>query len=407
MPKCLRLLTDYPRGYLVYAILVVFLVGCASTSASSSAVPPESTASVSDTTSLGAETRSEKPERAVCPPPMIASPELTHFTPLDARNMVAYSQDGFWLIDPNTRQTVQLHTGLDGDFTWSPDGRYIAFLSYMRLSPCPFSWVMIADLESGIIEPLVNQIEIYSQPVWSPDGKQLAFMDANARLFVLNIEDRSVRVFETDAFIPRAIDIYGNTVDWLPVAPKWIDEQYIAFLKRKSLGEVAGIVRFDIVSGEAETIVSDAVWPYNGFALTRDGQWLAYAPFGPGGDEPHELKILAEGQTSTLTLSKPSPDSRLQWAPNGLRLIGNSGMAGVTLIEVQGTSAEKVYLGPLGVLASEQAWAPDGKRFALLNENAQGQGVFIYDLTTRQLIYLGVETRPPHGLAWNPSGATR
>jgi len=355
MPKFFRHLIDYPRDYLLYVILAIFLVGCASTSASSSAVSPESTASVFDTASLGAEKRSEKTERAVCPPPMIA----------------------------------------------------FAFLSYVRLMPCMFSWVMIADLESGVIEPLVNQVEIYSQPVWSPDGKLLAFMDANARLFVLNIEDRSVRVFETDAFIPQAIDIYGNVVDWLPVAPKWIDEQYIAFLKRKSLDEVAGIERFDVVSGEAETIVSDAVWPYNGFALARDGQWLAYAPFGPGGDEPHELKILAEGQTATLTLSKPAPDSYLQWAPNDLRLIGNSGMAGVTLIEVQGTFAEKVYLGPLGVLASEQAWAPDGKRFALLNENAQGQGVFIYDLTTRQLIYLGVETRPPHGLAWNLSGATR
>ena len=88
-----------------------------------------------------------------------------------------------WIIEVETNKIPavrQLTSGNDftvGSFTWSPDGKNIAF--DFRPDPLINSWmktdISIIDAVSGEISPLVAQTASDSGPQWSPDGKWILF----------------------------------------------------------------------------------------------------------------------------------------------------------------------------------------------------------------------------------------
>jgi dipeptidyl aminopeptidase/acylaminoacyl peptidase len=89
-----------------------------------------------------------------------------------------------FVIDIATRATRTLTSGAFtvGSFSWSPDGRSIAFDH--RINPelknggsADISIVTVAD---GSIRKLVTQEGPDSNPVWSPDGSRIAFQSAMA-----------------------------------------------------------------------------------------------------------------------------------------------------------------------------------------------------------------------------------
>ncbi|HXF69522.1 MAG TPA: hypothetical protein VNK89_06920, partial [Thermoflexus sp.] len=251
-----------------------------------------------------------------CPPPQVEPPPESRFTPLDGTGAIAYSNNGLWLVDPTTGRTVQLHQGSDGTFVWAPDGERIAFLSFLRLNLCAFAFLMLADLRTGIIQPLVDRPGLYSRPAWSPDGKHLAYTDSEGRLWALRLSDHQRRVLREDVYVSKAIDLQGNVVNWFPQAPRWTDGTHIAYLRRNERGGVLGIAEVSLNGLEDAMLVVDTVWPYDGFALTPDGNRLAYARSEEG---PLVVMDLRSGERITVagdaSQSVRSPSERLQWSP--------------------------------------------------------------------------------------------
>jgi tricorn protease-like protein len=75
----------------------------------------------------------------------------------------------------------------DGQASWSPDGRRIAFLSW-RDGPNPDVFVMNADGSDQ--HNLTHTYGSEHDPVWSPDGKKIAFTGAGmARLSDVYVMD--------------------------------------------------------------------------------------------------------------------------------------------------------------------------------------------------------------------------
>ncbi len=81
---------------------------------------------------------------------------------------------GLWLMDPLT-----LERGLvtdvpdDSNPVWSPDGRYVAFMSSGRSQ----SWdVFILDLDRNAIQPVASHPAEDGLPAWAPDSSAIAFL---------------------------------------------------------------------------------------------------------------------------------------------------------------------------------------------------------------------------------------
>ena len=89
---------------------------------------------------------------------------------------------------------------------WSPDGRWIAFVSGSCRIGCA---LCLLDVGDGTITSLTAAAEKATSPSWSPDGKWLAFVSTRDQLrgeiYIMNLETRSVR---------RLTD--NLAVDWSP-----------------------------------------------------------------------------------------------------------------------------------------------------------------------------------------------
>ena len=126
-------------------------------------------------------------------------------------------------IDPATRATRTLTTGAFtiGNFSWSPDGRSIAFDH--RVNPllanggsADISIVTVADAS---VRALVTQEGPDSNPVWSPDGARIAFQTAmaNPAFFYTNSVIATVPAGGgTPAVLSSAFDEDPSIVAWKP-----------------------------------------------------------------------------------------------------------------------------------------------------------------------------------------------
>jgi dipeptidyl aminopeptidase/acylaminoacyl peptidase len=126
-------------------------------------------------------------------------------------------------IDVTTRATRTLTSGAFtvGAFSWSPDGRSIAFDH--RVNPelknggsADISIVTVADAS---IRRLVTQDGPDSNPVWSPDGSRIAFQTAmaNPKFFYSNSVIATIASSGgTPTVLSRAFDEDPQIVDWKP-----------------------------------------------------------------------------------------------------------------------------------------------------------------------------------------------
>jgi uncharacterized protein (TIGR01244 family) len=92
-----------------------------------------------------------------------------------------------WVIDLDTKKTRRLTQGAFtvGGFSWSPDGKDIAFDHTINPDPSNGGTadISIVTVSDSKIRPLVTQAGPDSRPVWSPDGRQIAFATSMANPF--------------------------------------------------------------------------------------------------------------------------------------------------------------------------------------------------------------------------------
>jgi dipeptidyl aminopeptidase/acylaminoacyl peptidase len=202
-------------------------------------------------------------------------------------------------LDLATRATRTLTTGAFtvGSFSWSPDGKSIAFDH--RVNPelknggsADISIVTVADAS---VRKLVTQDGPDSHPVWSPDGSRIAFETAmaNPAFFYTNSVIATVPASGgTPTVLSAAFDEDPQIVDWKQ------NGLYFA----ASSKTYAYLYRLDPNSKAIAKLPAPDQTVNSGFSLSKDGQTMAFlragartmselfVASGPGGT-PQEKKL--------------------------------------------------------------------------------------------------------------------
>jgi len=121
--------------------------------------------------------------------------------------------------------------GLDADFSWSPDGRKIAFSAQLsgadRSSPAGPN-IYVWDLVTRAIKVLSDRPGPNLDPRWSPDGRRIAYLTSERRDL---LKGGLQLVVQSSSGHEQVIVSKPDETTGSPYLPTWIDAEHLALLQ--------------------------------------------------------------------------------------------------------------------------------------------------------------------------------
>lgn len=253
----------------------------------------------------------------------------------------------------------------------------------------------VLDLERLLKIP---NVETESGFDLSPDGSTLAYSSNPGGIW-------EIFLFRLDANQPATQVTQGEGAKF---APRWApDGSSLVYLVDLDGSENYDIYRYDLTSGKHSNLTPetpDAVQP--GFCWSPDGQWIAFSSNRSGHFSTYIMP--AAGGQARLVFDIPQPDWETSWSPEGKWL--------ATTVEAQGQDYE-TYLVPIEggeprlieaagepAHAREVSWSPQGQRIAFTSDLHEYSQVGIYNLSTKQVVWLPELDGNQETPAWSPDG---
>lgn len=222
------------------------------------------------------------------------------------------------------RLEVGTFRGLNSFPDWSPDGRYLAYVSGR---PDSKSYVVsIRDEEKGEDRELPVAVVRFEDLRWAPDGESLLALGTDS--------EQHTGLFRVDAqtgevqSILQATEVIGAGVDaqWLPDG-----RRLVYALNARWPAVLAKIIVRDSETGVEQEILRMEDLQLIGFlALSPDGNTLAFSSFrlegGPDGGAPTNITLTvmpASGGETTQLLEVGFPEliGNLAWTPDSRSIL--------------------------------------------------------------------------------------
>jgi len=195
-----------------------------------------------------------------------------------------YNHSHLWTVDvaeamkspqPGRQRTKGKEFNV-GSFSWSPDGRKIAFSATLNpdLIQSGTADIYVLDLADDSVKKIVAQPGPDSSSQWSPDGRQIIFSSSlgnpkyyasNTRLALIAAEGGPLRSL-TDGF-----DENPNFVAWTP------DGIYFSGMQKTT----AHLFRLDLSTLKFERVTAPDEFRGGPYSFSRDGKRMAFAAGSP------------------------------------------------------------------------------------------------------------------------------
>jgi tricorn protease len=193
----------------------------------------------------------------------------------------------------NLTQTSGVH---ERDSKWSPDGRWISYVSD-RTGEDEI-WIEPQDGQGAAVQVTKNSDNYKYQPVWSPDSKKLLWSDRMQRLRYVDVDTKAVT--EVDAAKYWEITDYA----WSP------DSQWIAYAKPEEQG--AGRIFLYSLASKQKIPATDGWFGVSDPTFSQDGTLLYFVSarsFHPTyGENEFETVYTDMSKIYFVTLAKDTPN---------------------------------------------------------------------------------------------------
>ena len=222
---------------------------------------------------------------------------------------------------------------------WSPDGRSLAFTSYMRGYPYLYR---LSPFERRPIQLLAGFLGINTSPAWSPDGRFVALTlskDGNPEIYLLNMATGTTRRLTSHPGI-------DTEPTWSPTGRE------IAFISDRT-----GAAHLFVMDAEGANVRQLTFAGFNTQPRwSPKGDVIAYTSRQGGND----IWVVGPDGSNTRRLTAgPGWNESASWAPNGRHLVFQSSrLGGWQLFTMLGDGSEQQPLTRGGGEFTSPAWSP-------------------------------------------------
>ena len=287
--------------------------------------------------------------------------------------------------------------------TLSPDGRFVAYTVRDTLWAENTYGVQLwlANTRTGEIVKLTNSIGVNRDPAWSPDGRWLAFIssrDGVSQIFVISPSGGEARPLTNvttgvSAFrwAPDSARIAFSMPDAETQATRERREKYSDFEMIRHDYTMTHLWALDVHGAAPKRLTGGSQFTVGSFSWSPDGETLAFdAQVRPGlsFDASADIYVYSFAKNSVKKIvDLPGPDIAPQWSPDSKRIVFSTTMGkpnwfyvdrSLATVSVDGGAVASVT-ADFGESAFPIAWTQDGIYFTA----AQKSGVHLFRVGPR------------------------